>query len=263
MELVNETTVAGTRVIEMAHPTGSNPFGVELEDQVKAALRRAETDASVKAVVMTGGVGRSFSAGGDFNEVKNLSGGDDVDRWIDRVTDLYVHALRVDKPTVAAIDKYAIGMGFQFALMFDQRVLTEGAEFRMPELKHGIGCSVGAAILSALVSRNVARQIVLTAQTIGAAKALEYGIANEIVALPILIERALALAAEMASYPEVAFRNTKRSLVAPLIKTLLETAEESKRVHRAAFAARAMQTHFRRVLGDAKYVAGQTAESDG
>src|SRR4029078_9600954 len=99
----------------------------------------------VKAVVMTGGVGRSFSAGGDFNEVKNLSGGGDVDRWIDRVTELYVHALRVDKPTVAAIDKYAIGMGFQFALMFDQRVLTEGAEFRMPEARHGIGRSLGAA----------------------------------------------------------------------------------------------------------------------
>lgn len=255
MDLIAETKMGGTLLIEMTHPTGANPFGVELEDQIKAALHRAQVDPQVQAVVVTGGVGRSFSTGGDFNEVKNLSGGEDVDRWIDRVTALYVSALHVDKPTVAAIDGFAIGMGFQFALMFDHRVMAEQAEFRMPELRHGIGCSMGAAILSGLVSRNVAREIVFACENIEPPKALAYGIVNEVTPAAELIPRALAAATRLASYPEVAFRSTKRSLVAPLIRMLHETAGESKEVHRAAFAARAMQAHFQRVLGDHKYAA--------
>src|SRR4029078_12793239 len=116
MALVKETTLDGTRLIEMTHPAGTNAFGVEMERAVIEALERAQTSPEIKAVVVTGGVGRSFSVGGGFNEVKNLAGGDEVDGWIDRVTDLYLAALRIDKPTVAAVDGYAIGIGFQFAL---------------------------------------------------------------------------------------------------------------------------------------------------
>lgn len=255
MELINESRSGDVLVIEMAHPSGMNPFGVELENELKAALRRAQVAADVKALVVTGGVGRSFSAGGDFNEVKNFSNDEDVDRWIDRVTDLYVSALRVDKPTVAAIDGFAIGMGFQFALMFDHRIMTDSAEFRMPELRHGIGCSVGGAILGTLMSHNIAREIVFGCEDIGPTKALSYGIVNEVVPQAQLLARGITAARELAAYPEVAFRSTKRSLIAPLERALLETAEDSKRVHRAAFKARAMQQHFQNVLGERKYAA--------
>jgi carboxymethylproline synthase len=87
MALSNESTDRGVRLIELAHENWHNPFSEALENEVKASLARAQEDAAISAVVVTGGAGRSWSAGGDFNEVQHLSGGDDVDRWIDRVTE--------------------------------------------------------------------------------------------------------------------------------------------------------------------------------
>jgi carboxymethylproline synthase len=253
MSIVIEQKVGSTRVLQLNHRKSTNPFSEELEDGIKAALARAEDDDSVRAVVVTGGISRSFSAGGDFNEVKNLTGGADVDRWIDRVMDLYTAALKVNKPTIAAIDGFAVGMGFQFAMMFDWRVMAEGAEFHMPELKHGIGCSVGGAILSNVLSLNATRQIIFECEGIDAARALHYGLVDEVVPQAELMARALSVAEKMGNYPEVAFRNTKKSVVENLRQVLCRTAEESKQVHRAAFAARAMQTHFQRILGDGAY----------
>ncbi|WP_448208539.1 enoyl-CoA hydratase/isomerase family protein [Azospirillum sp. sgz302134] len=250
MSLVIETDAAGIRVIELNHPSRHNPFNERLENDVKAALGRANDDPGVRGVVVTGRAGKSFSAGGDFNEVKNLTGGEDVDRWIDRVTDLYVAALKVDKPMVAAIDGYAIGIGFQFSMMFDWRIMTDGAEFRMPELKHGIGCSMGAAILEHVFSYNVTQDIIYACEPIGPEKALDYRLVREVVRREDLVPRAIGIATMLADYPVTPFRNTKRGLVKGLMETLHRTAEHSKQVHRASFAAKSSQRHFKNILGE-------------
>lgn len=263
MNIVLEQNLGAIRILQLNHRKNTNPFSEEMETAIKAALARAEDDSSVRAIVVTGGVGRSFSAGGDFGEVKKLTGGADVDQWIDRVTDLYTAALKVSKPTIAAIDGFAIGMGFQFAMMFDWKVMAEGAEFRMPELKHGIGCSVGGAILSNMLSLNTARQIIFECESIHAQRALHYGLVDEVVPQSELMARAIVVAEKMGNYPEVAFRNTKRSVVKNFCQVLCHTAEESKKVHRAAFAAGAMQSHFQRILsnGDSAENAAQQIDS--
>jgi carboxymethylproline synthase len=250
MSLVNETDVDFIRVIRLDHPSRQNPFNERLENDVKAALGRANDDPSVRGVVVTGQEGKSFSAGGDFNEVKNLTGGDDVDRWIDRVTDLYQAALKVEKPMVAAIDGYAIGIGFQFSLMFDWRIMSDQAEFRMPELKHGIGCSMGAAILEHVFSYNVTQDIIYACESIGPEKALSHRIVREVVSSEALVPRAIEVAKMLADYPTTPFRNTKRGFVKGLMETLNRTAAHSKIVHRASFAAKAPQNHFKNILGE-------------
>ncbi len=249
MGIVLETTIGSVRILQLNHRKPTNPFSEDLEEGIKAALSRAQQDDNIRSVVVAGGNNRFFSAGGDFNEVKNLSTNAAVDRWIDRVTELYAAALRVDKPTVAAIDGFAIGMGFQFAMMFDWRVMAEGAEFQMPELKYGIGCSVGGAILSKVLSLNVTRQIIYACDGINAERALSYGLADELAPPGQAFPQALRRAEKFGDYPDVAFRATKRAVVADLLKSLYQSAEESKKVHRAAFAARAMQSHFHRILG--------------
>jgi carboxymethylproline synthase len=250
MTIVIEETIGSVRVLRLNHRKPTNPFSEELEEGIKSVLARAQSDAKIRSVVVTGGDDRSFSAGGDFNEVKNLATNAAVDRWIDRVTDLYASALKVDKPTVAAVDGFAIGMGFQFAMMFDWRVMARGAEFQMPELKYGIGCSVGGAILSKLFSLNVTRQIIYACDSIDAERALSCGIVDELAPSGGALPQAVKVAKKLGDYPDVAFRATKRAVVADLLQTLYQSAEESKKVHRAAFAARAMQAHYHRILGD-------------
>jgi len=244
------------RVITLNHQSRNNPFSAALETDIKTALCEADADDSVEALVVTGGNGRSFSAGGDFNEVKKLKGGDEVDLWIDRVTELYASALRVSKPTVAAVDNYAIGMGFQFALMFDWRVASSQAEFRMPELKHGIGCSMGGTILNHVLGFSTMQKIIYECDSISAAQAEHYGFVNQVVAPDQLLSRALEIARQLAAYPRASYRSTKAAVGQGLLDVLYRSAGKSKEVHRAAFADRSAQQHFARVLGE-KYGAAQ------
>lgn len=250
MAAVSEADEGSIRVITLRHANRNNPFSAELEDGVKAALTRADRDPNVGAVVVTGGQDRSFSAGGDFNEVRLLKGGTDVDHWIDRVTDLYLSVLKVEKPTVAAIDGYAIGMGFQFALMFDWRQAATTAEFRMPELRHGIGCSMGVAILRHAIGHAAMQDIVFACEPIPAEQAVDYRIVNRLSRPDALLHDAIARAETLASYPQVPYRATKATIVAGMRAVLEQSAETSRRVHRAAFAARSPHAHFARVLGD-------------
>lgn len=254
MSTVVETNVEHVRIIEFNHPNKHNPFSEAHEENVKAALRRAQDDRDVRAVVVAARDGRSFGAGGDFNEVKSLSGGEDVDRWIDRVIDLYGSVLKVEKPTVAAISGYAIGMGFQFALMFDWRIMSSSAEFRMPELKHGIACTIGAAILGYVFDYVAAQDIIYACESIGAEQALDYRLVKEVTEPDRLLPRAIEVAQMLAAYPQVSFVNTKRSVSSRLLECLEEAAQASKRAHRAAFSARCPQPHFKNILRD-KYEA--------
>ncbi|SLM64940.1 MULTISPECIES: enoyl-CoA hydratase/isomerase family protein [Dickeya] len=248
--MILEETRDNVKIITLNHPNKHNPFNQALENAVKAALKNANSDPEVNAIVVYGGKGCSFSAGGDFNEVKNLSGGADVERWIDRVIDLYEAVLHINKPTVAAVDGYAIGMGFQFALMFDYRIMANGARFVMPELKHGIGCSVGAAILTFTHGYNLMKDIIFKCQELDENFCLSHHIVNEKVEPHQLLERAFAQAKELAAYPYAALSKTKQSTNRSFLELLEKTRIESKEVHKAAFGARDAQKHFHHILGN-------------
>ncbi|MEQ9905286.1 carboxymethylproline synthase [Pectobacterium aroidearum] len=247
--MVLEENAGEVRVITLDHPNKHNLFSRSLETSVKDALARANADDSVQAVVVYGGAERSFSAGGDFNEVKQLSRSEDIEEWIDRVIDLYQAVLNVNKPTIAAVDGYAIGMGFQFALMFDQRLMASTANFVMPELKHGIGCSVGAAILGFTHGFSTMQEIIYQCQSLDAPRCMDYRLVNQVVESTSLLDAAITQAHVMASYPASAFINTKRAVNKPFIQLLEQTRDASKAVHKAAFQARDAQGHFKNVLG--------------
>ncbi|KAB8290414.1 hypothetical protein EYC80_010846 [Monilinia laxa] len=84
--------------------------------ELEALVKRLDADDTVGCIVLTGGEGRSFSAGGDFHETSKFNGGDEVRAWIDNFINLYTTVAGISKPVVAAIDGYAIGLGLQIAL---------------------------------------------------------------------------------------------------------------------------------------------------
>ncbi|WP_224554569.1 enoyl-CoA hydratase/isomerase family protein [Pectobacterium versatile] len=248
--MILEENSDGILIITLNHPNKHNPFSRSLENSVKDALARANADDSVYAIVVYGGADRSFSAGGDFNEVKQLSRSEDIEEWIDRVIDLYQAVLSVNKPTFAAVDGYAIGMGFQFALMFDQRLMASRASFAMPELQHGIGCSVGAAILGFTHGFNTMQEIIYQCQSLDSTRCMDYRLVNQVVDSTALLDVAITQAHVIAGYPVSAFINTKRAVNKPFIHLLEHTRYVSKAVHKAAFQTRDAQEHFKNVLGN-------------
>lgn len=246
--MILEQTLGSTRIITLNAPTRHNPFSHELEMAIRYALQRADNDDSVQAVIVYGGKERSFSAGGDFNEVRLLNSAPDIEKWIDRVIDLYISVLSVNKPTIAAIDGYAIGMGFQFSLMFDQRIMSDTAEYIMPELKHGIGCSVGAAIINFTHSYSTMQEIIYQCNNLNAEDCLRYRLVNKVVNQESVLQDAIQLAEILSKYPQIAFSNTKKSANKSFIQLLESTRSTSKKVHTAAFQALDAQKHFTAIL---------------
>lgn len=249
MALIDIEDVEGIRILTLAHEKPTNPFGKEMAEAFMTALCEADGDDHVGAIVVNGGRDRSFSAGGDFNEVMLLATDESVDELIDWITELYLTVLDTSKPTIAAIDRYAIGLGFQLAMLFDWKIMSTRANLVMPELEHGIGASMGAAILSTISSYDIARHAIMSCRPIGADTALRWGMVDEACEPEFLLDRAMQRARRMARYPDIAFSATKHVLTDRLRATLEQTREDSKAVHRKTFAAKAMHDHFNNILG--------------
>jgi enoyl-CoA hydratase/carnithine racemase len=230
------------------HASRSNPMNEAMGRALTAHCQQANDDDAIRAVVLTGGPERYFGAGGDFREVSQIADGKDVDVWIDWITDLYVSLLEVEKPTIAAVDGFAVGIGFQLALCCDWRIGTEHATLIMPELAKGIGCTYGGLMLERAVGRIRMTHIVYGCERITAPQALTLGLLDEVCPATALAASARATAARFAGYPAAAVRGTKRSLNRPFIAALRNLVDETKQVHRAAFRAGGAQPHFDAVL---------------
>ncbi|MFB3069828.1 MAG: enoyl-CoA hydratase/isomerase family protein [Gemmatimonadales bacterium] len=243
----------GVRVLTLAHEKYTNPIGKQAAADLMAALDEADRDDKVSAVVLTGGRDRCFSAGGDFNEARMLLDDNIVNETIGWCTDLYLSVLNCSKPTVAAIDHHAVGLGFQLAMMFDWKIMSSRADFIMPELEHGIGASVGATVIATACSYDVARQAIMSCQPIGPEAALRHAMVDEVCEPEFLIDRAIARGERLGRYPRVAFAGTKRVSTEPMRTALQRTLPASQAVHREAFGAKAMHKHFGRILGTSEH----------
>ncbi|MEV6428000.1 enoyl-CoA hydratase/isomerase family protein [Nocardia sp. NPDC051463] len=249
MPLIEIDDVDRVRIVTLASDKPTNPIPRRTGEALVKALREADADDNLDAIVVTGGIDRSFSAGGDFNEVRLLTTDDRVNDLISWYIDFFLGVLDTSKPTIAAIDHHAIGVGCQLAMMFDWKMMSNRADMRLPELEHGLGASVGAVVFATACSYDVSRHIVMSTQPISADEALRKGIVDEVCEPEFLLDRALQRAKRMGQYPRAAFSGTKRVLTNSLRTALENTREESLAVHREAFRARAMHKHFDNVLG--------------
>lgn len=226
----------------------TNPFSEQLTNEVITTLKKAEKDDDVHGVVLTGGVDRSFSAGGDFNEVRMLHDGKTVYNWIKGVMNLYITTLEFSKPCVAAIDKHAIGIGFQLALMCDIRVGTRDTVFIMPELKGGIACTIGAYLLEKFLTRTVMQEIIFSSEPIVADKALEWNLLNEKCDKKLLIDTAFNWAKKIADYPVLSFRETKKVVNKELIHNLEAITPSTIMAHIIAIEGNSGQKYYKKIL---------------
>ncbi len=236
--MILEENIGSVRLITLNNFSKYNIINEDLEIAIINALVAAEHDEAVKSLVVYGGENRSFSAGGNYNEIKKLRG-EAAERWVDRLVELYRTVLEVNKPTVAAVDGYAIGIGFQFAMMFDRRVMAADACFVMPELKQGICCSLGAAILHFTHGYTTMQEIIYRCGEMNARCCLDYRLINQITERKLLVSAAIGHANLLAAYPRAVFGHTKRAMNKPFIQTLERSGQESKLLQKKFFASRA------------------------
>lgn len=248
MSTVKLTQSDGVLLVVFDAPHRNNPFSQVMMRDVAAALRRADGDPAVGAVVVYGGEGRAMSVGGDFKEVSTFAGGDEVDVWIDHITELYLAGVELQKPLLAAVDHHAIGVGFQVALTCDYRIGADTCVFQMPEFALGVACSFGTFMLTHVVGYAAMQRLVFGCEPVGAAAALTMGLLHEVVPPSVLLAHTLDVAKKLAGYHRDAVYPTKRQATSAYAEGLREVGRHARYAHRRAFAAGAAQARMTKIL---------------
>ncbi|ROO87963.1 short chain enoyl-CoA hydratase [Actinocorallia herbida] len=196
-------------VITFNRPEARNAVDLALTRIVGTALDEADTDAEIRAVVLTGAGDRAFCAGADLKAVA---------RGEFRSEGLPAHwgfagcvKHPLAKPVIAAVNGFALGGGTEIALWADLVVAAETASFGLPEVKRGIIAGAGGAFrLAAQLPRKVAMELVLTGEPIDAPTALRLGLVNRVVAQEKVLTEALALAEAISVNAPLAVQASKR-----------------------------------------------------
>jgi enoyl-CoA hydratase/carnithine racemase len=178
-----------------------------------AALETLRTT-SPGAVVLTGG-GSFFSGGADLRVVPRLSP-DDQAELARRVNQLFEGWHTFPRPVVSAVNGHAVAGGLVLALCGDWRVAAAGGRYGLTEVKAGIPFpSAAMAVVRAELDPRVLRRLALRAELVDGFTAVELGLFDEVVEAGSVVDRALAVAAELAALPPRTFEHVKRRLRSP------------------------------------------------
>ncbi|OCC24357.1 enoyl-CoA hydratase [Croceicoccus estronivorus] len=168
-------------------------------------------EADAPAIVLTGAGERFFCAGGDIGEVAKRP-----DIAIPRMHAfhrLLVEQERYGAPVISAVNGYAVGAGIELILHSDYVVASENAQFGFPEINNGLlPAAKGMRRAMNCIGRRVAEQMLYTGELVGAAKALEIGLINEVVSLGELHDRAREQAEKLRAKDVYLFAAIKRTL---------------------------------------------------
>ncbi|MFN8542795.1 MAG: enoyl-CoA hydratase-related protein [Candidatus Binatia bacterium] len=205
-ETVLEERDGGVLVLTMNRPRQRNAFNRQMWHELRDALRDAQENPAVRAVVVTGRDG-AFSAGQDLGE---MSGAEDpgFSAFMDRLCEF-------DKPLLAAVNGVGVGIGLTLLLHCDVVYIAEGARLRPPFVTLGVVPEAASSyLLPVAIGWQHAAEVLFTADWIDAARAVALGIASRLCAPDALLPAVRALAARIAAQPPQAVRETKRLLMA-------------------------------------------------
>lgn len=213
----------------------ANAFDQELVDALLDALRRAEAEASVRSIVLTG-AGSVFSAGQDVTALGAVDGQVSFRRHLERTYNrLILRVRRLEKPVVGAINGAAAGAGLGLALAADIRLAARSARFVFGFT--GIGLTTDSAtslMLPLLIGLARASEVAFTNVPISAEQALSYGLVNRVVDDADLAAEAAKLAAQLAAGPTRALGLTKRAFNHALLPKLEEVLDYEAHLQEAA-----------------------------
>lgn len=165
-------------VITLNRPDKRNAISVQLMDELTAALALAESDETVRAVILTGG-NSYFAAGADLNEALQVTSAKQGIEYFKRWHRLNTTVEELEKPVIAAIEGFCITGGLELALACDLRVAGEGATFAITSAKIGtVAGAGGTQRLPRIVGAANALDMLFSADPIDAQEAHRIGLIN-------------------------------------------------------------------------------------
>jgi enoyl-CoA hydratase/carnithine racemase len=205
-------------VVTLNRPEARNAISPEVSQAMASLLDEIEADTALRAVVLTGR-GEVFSAGADLKVVAQGRAND-----IARGKGGFAGVVTRDfpKPIIAAVNGPALAGGFEIVLSCDLVVAADTARFGIPEVKRGLMAAAGGLIrLPKRVPLAIALELAMTGDPIDAARALQLGLVNAVVAADRVVPEAIALAERIGENSPIAVRNSRQ-----LVREAAELSEE-------------------------------------
>ena len=197
--------------VTINRPDVLNALNTSLLEELLATLTDLGNDPSVGVVILTGEGERSFIAGAD---IKEMAGKTPLEaRAYSELGQEIAHMLEVmRKPTIAAVNGYALGGGCELALACDIRLCSENAQFGQPEINLGIIPGWGGTQrLARATNIGYAKELILSGRMVDSDEAFERGLVQHVYPLEELMPRTMELAQQMATKSPVALYYAKES----------------------------------------------------
>ena len=201
----------GVATIKLNRPEVLNAMNKQLWLDLQAALEDARQDPQVKALIVTG-EGRAFSTGADLKESKTRS----IEEYREYLVELQEasrNIIRFEKPTIAAINGYALGSGYELALACDIRIAAEEAQIGSPEAMVSSSVTGGAfRLIQNLIGPGKAKELLFTGQYIDGKEAERIGLVNTSVPLKQLESAAREMAEKIVANSAISIKMIKKGL---------------------------------------------------
>jgi enoyl-CoA hydratase/carnithine racemase len=200
-------------IITINRPEVRNALNLQVKQACLDALREADADPEVRVAIVTGAGDRAFAAGADIGELQQRTTVSEILPQARVTRDLAWQLENMSKPTIAAVNGYALGGGCEVALACTLRIASDTARFGLLEINLGIiPGNGGTQRLTHLVGRGRAMQMVLTGEMIDAQEAYRIGLVNQVVPQSQLMEAAKELARKIATKPPLAVMLAKQAV---------------------------------------------------
>jgi enoyl-CoA hydratase len=201
----------GIATIKLNRPKVLNAMNKQLWLDFQEALEDVKNDPEIKVLIITG-EGRAFSTGADLKDSKDRS----IEQYRDYLVELQETSrkiIRFEKPTIAAMNGYALGSGYELALACDIRIAAEEAKIGSPEARVTSSVTGGAMrLIQDLIGPGKAKELLFTARYIDGREAERIGLVNKAVPLDRLMDEARGMAKMMAENSAFSIKMIKRGL---------------------------------------------------
>ncbi|PIC64063.1 enoyl-CoA hydratase [Sporosarcina sp. P13] len=199
----------GIAVILLNRPEAANALSVEMLNGLYDALMECRYDREIRAVIITGAGEKAFCAGADLKERAGMNPVD-VRKTVSLIRQTINGIELLPQPVIAAVNGVALGGGTELALACDIRIAAETATFGLTETSLGIIPGAGGTQrLPRLIGKGRAKELIFTARRVKAAEASEIGLVEYIVAPDQLMDKALAVAGQIAANGPLAVAQAK------------------------------------------------------
>jgi enoyl-CoA hydratase/carnithine racemase len=198
--------------IKLNRPEAMNALNTQMAKDLTSVFQEVTLDGDIWAVGITPSTEKAFGVGADLKERKDMSS-DQIGRQRILFARMTGAVKAIPQPIIAGVKGFALGGGFELALMADIVIAAENAQFGLPEVRVGlIPANGGTQLLPRLIGKNRAKEMIFSGKRISAQEAQAMGIVNKIVPVEQVDQAVWQMAKEICANAPGAVRQAKKAI---------------------------------------------------